>query len=145
MILTILILINSCIFLGLSLLHFYWVFGGSWGINYAIPEKFKESYFDNKNKTKNQIATLIVALGLLLFALIMVSYRYVVFSYMSKESNVIAIWMIAAIFMLRAIGEFNIVGIFKKPSDSMFAKKDNQIYIPLCLYLSLSSVLITFL
>jgi len=43
-------------------------------------------------------------------------------------------WTIGVIFILRAIGEFNVVGIFKKIKGTVFAKYDMYFYIPLCLF-----------
>lgn len=145
MILTILVLINICIFLCLSLIHLYWFFDGSLWIKHAIPERFYDSYFDIKNETKVKVATLIVALGLLVFALVIASNLFVQIHFISKESIKIITRIIAGVFMLRAIGDFNIVGLFRKDNSSLFAIKDRQLYIPLCLYLSISCALITIL
>jgi Protein of unknown function (DUF3995) len=44
-----------------------------------------------------------------------------------------SVWAIAAIFLLRAIGDFRYVGFFKKERGSKFAKMDTKFYSPLCL------------
>ncbi len=130
---------TSTILILISLLHFYWVFGGKWGIEYAIPDKFKVHYFNEKNQLLIQVATIIVALGLLLFAFIIAINFYE--SPFKIESSIIRTLtlIIAIIFTLRAIGDFNMFGLFKKSKESNFAKKDTQIYVPLCLYLGFSS------
>ena len=65
---TVLIIINTSFFLAISLLHFYWAAGGTYGNLAVLPSKtdgqfvFKPGIF----------STSIVALGLLLFAAITV-------------------------------------------------------------------------
>jgi hypothetical protein len=44
----------------------------------------------------------------------------------------IAAWLIAAVFALRAIGDFRYVGFFKRIRDSKFARLDTLAYSPLC-------------
>jgi len=137
----ILISINTCILLTLSLLHFYWVFNGKWGIESAIPDTFRANYFNPKNKNKNKVATLIVAFGLIFFAVIISSNYFV----SGNNWAIIGTPIVAVIFILRAIGDFNVFGIFKKNSTSRFAKSDSRIFVPLCIYLGISSILITLL
>lgn len=143
MITTILIIINTLIFLTLSALHFYWALGGTWGIDYAVPKQYMESYFAKRTQTK--IATYIVAMGLLAFALVTYSNEMEIFSFLKSNVIIILTRIICGIFIVRAIGDFNVFGLFKKTSQSKFAVKDSQIYIPLCLYLGVSSLLITML
>lgn len=141
----VLILINTTIFLILSFIHLYWVFGGKWAIDYAIPDKWKESYFDEKNKIGITVATLLVSIGLIGFALITALNYFKIEVLLNRNSLNILTQIIAGIFILRAIGNFNEFGIFKKKSKSKFTKKDNQLYIPLCLYLGITTFLIFYL
>jgi hypothetical protein len=46
-------------------------------------------------------------------------------------------WLIAAVFALRAIGDFRYVGFFKRIRDSRFARLDTLAYSPLCACLAL--------
>lgn len=138
---SILIFINIIILLLLSAIHFYWVFGGKWGVESSIPDKLKTIYFNPKNEKRNQIATIIVAFGLIAVATIIglnhiTSYRY---------WTIIGTRIIGIIFIVRAIGDFNMFGIFKKKSNSKFAKNDTRLFIPLCLFIGFSSILLTFL
>lgn len=41
-------------------------------------------------------------------------------------------WGIALVFLLRAIGEFRLVGLFKCVRDTPFARWDTLVYSPLC-------------
>jgi len=121
----------STIFMILSLIHFYWFFGGKWGLDAVFPvlEEGKNSF------EPPRFATLIVALGLLFFA----GYYFSIFDFLhtsySKLSTVIS-WIIPSIFLVRAIGDFKYVGFFKKVKNSKFASMDSKFYSPLCLIIA---------
>ncbi len=51
-------------------------------------------------------------------------------------------WIIPAIFILRAIGDFKYVGVFKKIKDTEFAKADSKWFVPLCLTIGIFGILI---
>lgn len=44
---------------------------------------------------------------------------------------------IAGIFFLRAVGEFKLVGFFKRASDTPFAYWDTWLFSPLCLVIAI--------
>ncbi|UJF33021.1 DUF3995 domain-containing protein [Paenibacillus hexagrammi] len=44
-------------------------------------------------------------------------------------------WLLAAVFILRTIGDFRWVGLFKKQRGTLFAKWDTRLYSPLCLFI----------
>ena len=50
-------------------------------------------------------------------------------------------WTIVIIFLLRSVGDFNMVGIFKKIKGTKFAKYDSMVYVPLCLFIGFGFVL----
>lgn len=135
----VLIILNFVIFIFLSGLHVYWVFGGNWGLEAALPESFKEKYFEQGNSLRTKTMTLGVAVGLLAFATILWLY-YVM---PSSTWAILALRAIGTIFILRAIGDFKVVGLFKKKSDSSFARMDNRLFIPLVAYLGISTLSIT--
>jgi len=143
MIVPILITINTIIFSLIALLHVYWVFGGNWGLEAAIPEKYMGTF--QSNRTKMNIATLVVAFGLFSFALITLLNYSPWNKYISGEMVAIGTGIIGTIFLLRAIGDFNVCGFFKKDKEGLFAQKDSQIFSPLCLFISIVSFLILFL
>ena len=138
-----LIFTNVGLLLSIALLHFYWAFGGKWAVDYTIPDKFKDSYFNDKNKTRIAIATLVVALGLIVFAAIIASNYFNFEALIKPNWTIILTRIIGGIFLLRAIGDFNIVGIFKKQKSGKFAAKDSQLFIPICLYLGITAILIS--
>ncbi len=136
---------NAIIFFVLSMIHVYWAFGGKWAIDYTIPESYKEGFFNPDRRLVMSIATIIVALGLLLFSFITLSNTIQLTHLIEQTWIKYLTRAIGLIFILRAIGDFNVCGLFKKELGSIFAKKDNQFYIPLCIYLGTSSILLSYL
>ena len=53
-------------------------------------------------------------------------------------------WAIALIFFLRAIGEFWLVGFFKKVSDTPFAHWDTWLFSPLCLIIAVIAFILAY-
>lgn len=131
---------NVLIFVLLSALHIYWAFGGKWALATSIPISA-----NNKPLFKPSIfSTLLVACGLLIFSIITFS-RLNISAFVINQYTNYATLFIAVIFLIRAIGDFKYIGLFKKVNGTPFATNDNKIYIPLCLFLSLSSLLIVIL
>lgn len=132
-----LLILNSLIFLLIALLHIYWVFGGEWAIDAAIPT--------NNNGKKlfspGILGTLTVALGLLFFML--ADLTFVGFITFDTAKNIIRYLIpgIGIIFLIRALGDFNYVGFTKKNIESKFGKMDTRYYSPLCLFIALSHFL----
>jgi hypothetical protein len=139
---TLLISINTIIFLFISGLHFYWAFGGKWAMGAVIPTKPESQ---EKMFQPGIIATLIVAIGLLLFACVMLSNSGWFDFYINRKYIHYATMAIAAIFLLRAIGDFKYAGFFKRIKDTEFAKNDTKIYSPLCFTISVLAFIIVYL
>ena len=138
MIVIILSIILFLIFTVLGGFHFYWLFGGVWGLKKAIPTKCNEVSTISIPKS----ATLIVGFVLVLFGLI-----YLIKSGLTnvQAPNWITnygYWFIPSIFILRAIGDFNYVGFFKKIKNTEFAIADSKIFSPLCLIIGIIGILI---
>ncbi|MEQ7800290.1 DUF3995 domain-containing protein [Pedobacter sp. ASV1-7] len=135
---SILILINSCVFFLLSLLHVYWAIGGKWGINVAVPvQKDGQNVFQ-----PGRIATLIVAVGLFLFSIIVAGNLGLWNSQIDSRLITVGTFIIGGVFLIRVIGDFKYVGITKHVKNTRFAESDNRIFIPLCLFVSLSCIII---
>jgi hypothetical protein len=132
-------LILAGILLVLSGFHFYWVCGGERGYLAAVPEKFQMKEPTRTGEIKTKIATLIVALGLLSLAFVSLLELYCPALWI-----IITLRVFGSIFFIRAIGDFNILGLFKKKSDSLFAKYDTRLYIPLCIILSCCFWVVTY-
>jgi protein-S-isoprenylcysteine O-methyltransferase Ste14 len=126
------------IFLFISAIHFYWAFGGTWGSDSVLPTK------ENNVKALNPsiLATVIVALGVLGFGLfILVKSGILEFNF-PNWLNQYGLWIIASIFILRAIGDFNYVGFFKKIKQTKFGKSDTKYFSPLCLLIGILTLIL---
>ncbi len=138
MITMILSLILSLIFLILAGFHYYWLFGGDWGLSHVIPSKTKEA----KTLDIPKFATLIVALGLTAVALLYLLKSGMMNFQLPDLILNYGYWIIPSIFTLRAIGEFKYVGFFKKIKDTKFAEADSKIFVPLCFFIGLVGILV---
>lgn len=138
-------IVNSIIFLAIAGLHFYWAIGAFFGkkmveATSVLPETNGKPLF-----VPSAFATLVVAIGLLIFAKIS-SYSiidFLNFTAVNKYGNL----AIAIIFFLRAIGDFKYVGFFKKKINgskitSSFAQNDTKYYSPLCLFIAAMAIVI---
>lgn len=107
--------------------HLYWAFGGKVGLDKALPTKDGKRLID-----PGKTLTLFVGV-------ILLGFSYVAYSLHFNEINTDYIvyigWIISALFFIRAIGEFNAIGFFKKIRSTEFAKYDTRFFSPLCLYL----------
>ncbi len=128
------------IFLLLSSIHIYWALGGRWGSSAVIPTK------DDALPVKmpGLIPTLIVALGLLGFGLFVLVQAQLIALQLPNWMGKYGLWIMASIFMLRAIGEFRYVGFFKSIKHTQFAQNDTKYYAPLCLFIAVLICLVEF-
>jgi hypothetical protein len=116
---------------GLGVLHFYWAAGGTKGKDAAIPTKDGRPLLH-----PTPLGTAVV--GLVLFAmaaLTAVRIGWIAAPAFARPLNV-GLWLLSALFLLRAIGDFRYVGFFKRVRDSRFAKLDTVAYSPLCMCLA---------
>ncbi|NME67937.1 DUF3995 domain-containing protein [Flammeovirga aprica] len=110
-------------------IHFYWLFGGKWGVHKVIPTKANEATaFETP-----PIATFMVGMILFSFGLIYFLKLNLFIPPVSEEILRYGYWGIPFIFILRAIGEFNYVGFFKRVRGTEFAEADTKFFSPLCL------------
>ncbi|MET4138359.1 hypothetical protein ABIB30_000719 [Pedobacter sp. UYP1] len=131
-------LLNAIIFIALALLHVYWAFGGIWGKDVVVPTGAS----GQKLFFPSVLSTLIVAIGLLIFALVNLSIKYLLVLPLNPLFLQYGILVTGLIFLIRAIGDFNYVGLLKKHKTSDFARQDRLFYTPLCLTLFITHLLI---
>ncbi len=127
------------IFFFISLIHFYWAFGGKWGSDAVLPTKD-----DNLTKVLHPsfIPTLIVAFGLLGFGLFFLLKSGLITFYLPLWLYNYGLWVIASIFVLRAIGDGKYAGFFKKIKDTKFGKNDTKYFTPLCLIIGILTIIL---
>lgn len=127
------------VFIALAVIHLYWLAGGKWGLNVAFPTKEsgeKLMNFDNNLQTK--LPTLVVAVGLIAFGLVALELGHWL-TLLGNWTTTVG-YTIAGIFAFRALGDFNYLGLFKKVKSTPFAQKDSSLYVPLCLFLSITLI-----
>lgn len=135
------IILSIILFIIFSILggfHFYWFLGGTWGTEKVIPTK-------DANSSSIEIpkfATLIVGLVLVSFGLLYIIKSGLINIQLPNWVVNYGYWFVPTIFILRAIGEFNYVGFFKKIKNTEFAKADSKIFSPLCLSIGLIGIVI---
>jgi hypothetical protein len=121
--------ILSLIFFSLGVLHIYWGFGGKSGTAATIPTKE-----NSKPVIKpGPIDCFVVGIGLLSFGIFVLIKAGIILLGLPGWLLNYGLWVVAAIFTLRAIGEFKYVGFFKKVKATSFAEMDTKYYSPLCL------------
>jgi hypothetical protein len=140
--LIILVLLNALVFTVLSGIHFYWLMGGKWGLASSLPSNPSTHDFLFKPSI---MATIVVAVGLLLFAMITLGNAGVLPFSIDQRYFRYGDMFISIIFLMRAVGDFKYVGFFKSIRETLFAKMDSKFYVPLCLFISIIGFLIFFL
>lgn len=136
---TIIAIILLIIFLFISFIHFYWAFGGKWASESVLPTKNDSA---TKVLTPTIVPTLIVAFGLLGFGLFILRMSGLLAFETPQWLYKYGLWIIASIFIVRAIGDFNYVGFFKKIKQTKFGKNDTKFYSPLCLAIGILTLIL---
>lgn len=54
----------------------------------------------------------------------------------------VGMWVLAAVFLARAVGDLHLVGLFKRVRDTPFARYDSWLYSPLCLLVATLAVVV---
>lgn len=123
----------------LSLFHLYWALGGRFGSGATVPTVGGERAFN-----PSPLGTALVAIALLLAML-------TILGQLSLLGTAIPRWVfrwgtcgIALIFFLRAVGEFRLVGFFKRASDTPFAYWDTWLFSPLCLVIAVTALALVY-
>ena len=115
----------------LALIHLYWLFGEI-GLEQALPTDIEGKRLLNHSK----LMTVAVAFVLFGFAWI---------SYMLDTPH--EVWIdivglvLAVLFFVRAIGDFEMIGLFKKIKGTEFVKYDTWLYVPLCFLITFGFLL----
>ena len=119
------------IFSFLASIHVYWAFGGRFAKVAALPELRGTPSF-----VPGRMATLLVAFALFACAALVGAAA----GFIEVPIRTIVIrwgcFGLALLLLLRAIGDFRLVGFFKTVRGSRFAWLDSALYSPLCLTLA---------
>jgi len=122
-----------------SLVHIYWLLGGRVGQLAAIPEIDGKPVFQ-----PSTAATFVAAVALALCAVMIAATAGIL---TLPLSHAVLAWLtraLAVVLLARAIGDFRLVGFFKRIRHSRFAQLDSVLYSSLCLALAIGTTVIGF-
>jgi hypothetical protein len=127
-------------FAAIALIHVYWAFGGSLGGEAAVPRAAiapgAESHAPRPPAfVPTRAATLAVAAALAIVALLVALQAGWFGASLQHGALRAVIGVVAAAMFVRAIGDFRLVGFFKRRTESRFAQLDSWFYSPLCVLL----------
>jgi hypothetical protein len=135
---TIIDLVLAIVFLSLAAIHVYWAFGGKGAAAATVP-----SNLNNKPIiSPGPVDCMVVALGLLGFCVFVLIRSGILLIGLPGWLLNYGLWAIAALFLLRAMGEFKYVGFFKKIKSTQFGQMDTKYYSPLCLLIAVLAVIL---
>ena len=119
------------IFALLASIHVYWAAGGRFGKAAAIPELRGSPSF-----VPGRFATLLVACALFACAGLIGAATGFIDAPVPAAAIRWGCFALALLLLLRAIGDFRLVGFFKTVRGSRFAWLDSALYSPLCVTLA---------
>jgi uncharacterized protein DUF3995 len=132
--------IDAVLFAAIGLLHVYWAFGGTWGLDAALPTGGSLPGQPARFTFQATPLGIFVVAVLLFLAAAVVLGRAGILSNAAPPTHwifVVGTWVLAALFFLRAIGEFRYVGFFKRVRGTEFGRWDTRLFSPLCLVIAL--------
>jgi hypothetical protein len=132
----------GAVFALLGLVHVYWALGGRRGLQAALPqlpvapgrqqpgEPAQRNAFNPSRST-----TLVVAAVLLGMAMAVALRGGLLGTAVQHVALRLMLGAAALVFLARAVGDFRLVGFFKRVKGSTFARMDSRLYSPLCVLL----------
>jgi Protein of unknown function (DUF3995) len=123
----------------LGLVHVYWGFGGRTAAAAAVPEVAGRPAFK-----PSRTATLLVAMALLAAATLVATTARLVPDLPVPRVARFLTFVLGSVFVARSIGDFRLVGFFKRASASRFARLDTLVFAPLCLLVGLAALFVAY-
>jgi len=120
----------------LGVIHLYWAARGIKGRSVALPEKDGRPVMQ-----PSRASTVAVAAGLFGGALTLLARLGLARLPVPPSWPRWGAWSLAALFGLRAIGEFRYVGLFKRVKGTPFARWDSRLFTPLCIVIAVGVAL----
>lgn len=134
----------AVIFAVISLFHFYWAAGGTFGSSVAVPTVAVPSRGNVRVFKPSAGGTILVAVAFLLAIAVILGQLRLLGEAVPHRVFRWGTWAIALIFFLRAVGEFRLVGFFKSVSDTPFAHWDTWLFSPLCLVIAAAAFMLAY-
>jgi hypothetical protein len=121
-------IVTALVLAALSMTHIYWALGGRRGQSAVVP-----TMGDRPLISPSTGATLTVAALLALSAIIVVGAAA---GWTPTAVFRVGCVGIAVVLLARSIGDRRYFGLLKRVRDTKFARRDTQVYTPLCLALA---------
>ena len=119
------------LFFILGVIHFYWALGGKTGVDKAIPTVDGIPTIQPSPFLTSLVGIALISIGCLAYLL-----WFFELNSLSFGNYIIYLgWVLSGVFIIRSIGDFKVIGFFKRIKSSEFAKYDSIFYSPLCLIL----------
>lgn len=112
-------------YFALALVHVYWALGGRRGTHAAIPHRGGEPAFRPGRAATAAVAAAIACCSGLLLAWM----RWFPVP-VSRTTLRVGLCLIGTAMLLRALGDFRYVGLFRRIRNSAFARMDRLFYTP---------------
>ncbi len=113
----------------------FWALGGRLGSGSAIPEVNGKPAF-----TPTRAATSAVALALFLASALVLGRAGVFSALVPAALFKWPVLILGFVFLVRAVGEFKLVVLFKRVRCTSFARWDTWLFSPLCLGISCAAL-----
>jgi hypothetical protein len=123
----------AAVLAALCILHLYWAAGGRWGHAAALPERESQPAFRPGRMATALVAALLGTASTLLLGRVGLGPAAHLF-----RLTHLGAWLIAATFLLRGLGDFHLIGLFRRVRDTRFALWDRRLYTPLSIVLGLA-------
>lgn len=127
-------------FVLLGFLHFYWAVGGKAGVHKVIPTIDGKPSIEPEKIITALVGAALVGIGAVSYLLGFVKLDEVPYG----KYIVYVGWLLSVVFVARSVGDFNLVGFFKKYKTSEFAVYDTKYYSPFCLSVSAGFVVLSY-
>lgn len=123
----------------LCLVHAYWALGGRSPSAATVPEVAGRPAFK-----PSRLGTLAVAIALFVAATLVAIAGRLLADPLAPPTVRILTFGLGGVFLARSVGDFRLVGFFKRVRGSQFARLDSFFYAPLCLILGLAALLVAY-
>ena len=118
----------AVIFGAIAAVHVFWAAGGATTGGAAVPTVADGAPLFRPGRA----GTLAVAVLLAAAAAVVLGRAGVTALLAPPVLYRVATWVLGGVLLLRVIGEFRYVGVFKRERGSRFARLDTWLYTPLC-------------
>ena len=129
----------AVVLLALAVLHVAWGIVGISGPSIALPEIDGRPVF-----TPSRLSCFAVASALACAAFLVLWRGGLVPVLAPSAPSTLGTAGVGFVFLGRAVGDFRLVGFFKRVRNSRFATWDTRLFSPLCVALGLSSLWVAF-